>query len=113
MPTHRTRISRAKQRPAITPAAVELFEAMRALPCDCPPIVDFSSDYWKRCAGCQERARIDELLHVELGLRPWERTIQSPRARSPYPPGSPADRSWRPDHAAQRRWRKLEKAAGG
>jgi hypothetical protein len=112
MPTNRTRISRAKQRPAITPAAVALFEEMRALPCDCPPI-DWNGDCWKRCAGCEERFRLDELLHAELCLKPWERTIQSPRARSPYPPGSPADRSWRPNHAAQRRWRKLEKAAGG
>jgi hypothetical protein len=112
MPTNRTRISRSPVRAPITPAAIALFEAMRELGCTCAPI-DWDGAYWERqrCAGCDERAGLDELLHTELGLRPWETTVENPDARSPYPPGSHGDRTWKPDLEAQGRWRLLAAAA--
>ena len=112
MPTNRTRISRSPPGAPITPVAVALFDEIRALSCSCAPI-DWAGAYWERqrCAGCEERARLDGLLHDELRLKPWEDAVQHPDARSPYPPGSLADQRWRPDLEARGRWLALAAAA--
>jgi hypothetical protein len=111
--TKRTPTSRRRS-PAISPRAVELFEAMRELECECEPI-DWGGEYWNRetCAGCERWRELHGLLNRELRLRPWQfPAIEHPDAENPYPPGSPAAASWKPDLEAQARWRALEAALG-
>jgi hypothetical protein len=51
------------------------------------------------------------LFHLLPGIRPWRwPVIQSPHAACPYPAGSPAAETWKPNEEAQARWRELEAA---
>jgi hypothetical protein len=93
--------------------ALDLFREMKNVKCTCPPF-DWKEKYWERheCPGCERwwslHSRLAQLLP---GIRPWHwPVIQSPRARCPYPAGSNAAAQWRPNEAAQARWRELEAA---
>jgi hypothetical protein len=97
----------------ITPLAIRLFTEMNAISCTCAPR-DWDGKYWehKPCAGCERWWELHAQLHDELRCRPWEwPCIQSPTAVCPYPPGSPAAQSWRPDESAQQMWQALARAA--
>jgi hypothetical protein len=112
MPTTRTPVNRPPRR-QITPHAVKIFAAMKAIECTCEPR-DWDGAYWEHqpCAGCAEWWDLHSFLHNELKCRPWEwPCIEHPDAKSPYPENSHADRRWKPDTEAQARWRLLEEAA--
>jgi hypothetical protein len=97
----------------ITPLAISLFTEMTAISCTCAPR-DWGGKYWvhEQCAGCKRWRERHARLHDELRCRPWEwPCIQSPEAESPYPPGSPAAQSWRPNERAQQMWQALARAA--
>src|SRR5262249_14998665 len=97
----------------ITPLAIRLFTEMKAISCTCAPR-DWDGKYGehKRCAGCERWWELHAQLHDEFGCRPWKwPCIQSPTAVCPYPPGSPAAQSWRPDESAQQMWQALARAA--
>ena len=97
----------------ITPLAIRLFTEMRAISCTCAPR-DWDGKYWehRQCAGCERWWELHGRLHDELRCRPWEwPCIQSPEAKCPYPPGSPAAQSWRPNERAQQMWQALAGAA--
>ena len=99
----------------ITPLAISLFTEMAAISCTCAPR-DWGGKYWvhKQCAGCEKWWELHARLHDELRCRPWEwPCIQSPKAECPYPPGSPAAQSWRPNERAQQMWHALAEAARG
>ena len=96
----------------ITPLAIRLFIEMKGISCACTPR-DWGGKYWvhEQCAGCKRWWELHARLHEELRCRPWEwPCIQSPEAECPYPPGSPAAQSWRPNERAQQMWQAL---AGG
>jgi hypothetical protein len=97
----------------ITPLAISLFTELAAISCTCAPR-DWGGKYWedKQCAGCERWYELHARLHDELRCRPWEwPCIQSPKAKCPYPPGSPAAHSWRPNERAQQMWQALVGAA--
>jgi hypothetical protein len=101
---------------AITPAALAAFAAMRELEqrCTCPPR-DWGGKYWEHpppCAACEEWWRRHNILHRELGCRPWEwPCVRNPDAKNPYPAGSFAAERWEEarEDLAQARWRALER----
>jgi hypothetical protein len=113
MPTNRTRPRRATK-PQFTPRALEVFRRMCELEtkCWCEP-VDWNGKYWEHraCPACETRGDLMSVLHSELQLKPWQHPIERPGAVSGYPPGSMADRQWRPDLEAQARYRALKSAA--
>jgi hypothetical protein len=108
-----------------TPRALQLFASVLALECECPPR-DWSDwpgnipnnrdhahweRWYRRCAGCEEWARLHGHLHAELRCKPWEwPCIQSPTVKNPWPEGSAMWRQWKPDLEAQALWRELEAA---
>src|SRR5262245_30492549 len=97
----------------ITPLAIRLFTEMAAVSCTCEAR-DWGGKYWehKQCAGCERWWELHAGLYDELRCRPWEwPCIQSPEAECPYPPGSPAAQSWRPNERAQQMWQALAGAA--
>jgi len=98
----------SKQRDThITPRAIEIFDAMRAIRCSCDP-----DDCNTKCAGCKRRDDLDEQLMFELKLtRVVYPTIEDPLVRNPYPPGTHGHKTWQPDYEAQERWRALEAAS--
>ena len=98
MATKRTPLHREQSR-RITPHAVELFKAMEALKCICPPI-DWSGPetHLKRrtCAGCERYWELNRELCDELQLKPWHwPAYEHPDATSPYPPDCEATRLWK------------------
>lgn len=113
MPTNRRPIPRPPRTPRFTAAALEAFKQMRQLKqeCTCEPI-DWDGKYWdhEECDACKKWTEQKRILHRELQLKPWERTVQHPNAVSPYPEGSYKAKTWKPDHAAQERYRELEAA---
>jgi hypothetical protein len=113
MPTNRIPTRRHPRRPRISARAIELFDELRSLPCICPERDWSRENYWKwqQCAFCDERGRLQGLIHTELGLKPWEDAIENPAAVSPYPVGSWAYEHDKPDEAARARWRMLEQAS--
>jgi hypothetical protein len=100
-------------RAQIPPEALDLFREMRNVKCTCPPI-DCKGEYWERheCPGCERWWDLhSRLAQILPGIRPWHwPVIESPRAQCPYPDGSYAAAQWRPNEAAQARWRELEVA---
>ena len=60
------------------------------------------------CAACRTWFDLDDALHTELGLKPWQQCLP----RNPYPPGSTASRNWRPDPDSEvaALWRLLDAA---
>ena len=97
----------------ITPLAIRLFIEMKAISCACAPR-DWGGKYWvhEQCAGCKRWWELHAQLHDELRCRPWEwPCIESPEAECPYPPGSAAAHSWRPNERAQQMWQALAGAA--
>ena len=113
MTTKRTPV-RPSGRIKITPAAVAAFREMQKLRCTCPPI-DWAGKYWERpeeCAACKKWWEQHSILHDELKLEPWDwPAYEHPNARPPYPEGSPAAKSWKPDLEGQARYRMLKAAA--
>jgi hypothetical protein len=107
--TRRTPIAR-QHKPAITPLAVELFVQWREAPrCTCP-----SPDAWihrQECDGCRQRSELRHQLHRELHCKLWEDVVELPGKRNPYPPDHGNHTWWKPDLAAQARWKALEDAA--
>ena len=93
--------------------ALDLFREMKNVECTCPPI-DWEGRYWERqgCPGCERWWDLhSRLAQILPGIRPWHwPVIESPRAQCPYPDGSCAAAQWRPNEAAQARWRELEAA---
>ncbi|HWX28439.1 MAG TPA: hypothetical protein VNZ53_13515 [Steroidobacteraceae bacterium] len=114
MPTKRvplTRIGKNK----ISSAAIEAFRRMQKLKeqCTCPEITweqHFTNH--EKCKACKEWWVQNSFLCRELRLPPWKfPAYQHPDATTPYPEGSPAAISWKPDLEAQDRYRALEQAA--
>jgi hypothetical protein len=93
MPTMRTPIRRSPS-PVITPKALELFEQMR------------------RCRSDERWWKLQNDLCDELHTRPWEYPcVEHPDTSNPYPPGTPAHLSWRPNDRAQEMWKALDAAS--
>ena len=114
MPTKRTPI-RPPANMRITPAAVATFRQMRRLDeqCRCKPIDWSGSNYLKHrtCAACEKWWKLNSVLVDELHLTPWQwPAYENPEAESPYPEGSEARESDKPDLEAQARYRLLEEA---
>ena len=79
--------------PQITPRAIELFQRYR------------------RSNGTSAED-LHYALWEELHCKPWEYPcVEHPDALNPYPPGSPAAQSWRPDERAQEMWKALDAAS--
>lgn len=116
MVTKRTPIDRPP-RQQITPEAIRLFSAMRALKCTCTPIdwdtVNWARDYekYKPCAGHEKWWQLHSQLHDELKLPPhfWP-AIEHPESQCPFPEGSPAAERWRPGEHRRQMYRDLEAA---
>jgi hypothetical protein len=100
----------------ITPKAIAAFREMQKLEprCTCPPI-DWDGKYWQQhddCAACKQWRGQNSVLCDELHLAPWQwPAYQRPDAVAPFPEGSPAAKSWKPDLEGQERYRALERAA--
>jgi hypothetical protein len=111
MTTNRKAVKR-RPTPRITPRAIALFDRLRRLECTCEPR-DRGGKYWEHtlCAGCEEHGRLMGQLHTELQLRPWQDAVADPDAGNPYPIGTYAARSWRPDVEAVERWKALARAS--
>jgi len=98
----------------ISAAAIVAFRQMERLElqCECPPR---DGKYWERpkaCAACEQWWDQHAILHRELQLEPWYWPVyQHPDAGPPYPEGSPAGKSWKPDLEGQARYRMLKAAA--
>ena len=84
--------------------------------CTCPPI-DWAGEHWKHrpdrpCVACEEWQRAHNVLHDELGLKPWEwPAVEHPESVCPYPAGSPAAAQWQRDERGVALYRELEEAA--
>jgi hypothetical protein len=90
-----------------TPRAIGAFRSMPKAEAACK-----CEDGSGLCDACLAWWRWHKILHAELGLRPWQYPcVEKPDTTSPFPTGSEADRAWKPDLAAQERWRALRKAA--
>ncbi len=115
MPTNRNPINRATKS-RISPTAVLAFQEMLKLEarCTCTPIN--WSRYWEGrdpCTACKRWREHHSVLWHELKLPPWEwPAFEHSDATTPYPEGSYAAQSWKPDEAGQRRYRALCDAAG-
>jgi hypothetical protein len=97
----------------IMPEAIRLFEEMEGPKCTWSPR-DWDGEYWKHeeCPGCRRWWDLHALLHRELKCRPWQfPCIEHLATVSGYPEGDEAWKAWKPDLAAQARWRALAKAA--
>jgi hypothetical protein len=111
----------------ITEAALAAFERLRWLEehCSCPPRdwddwpgkIPNNQDrahwerWYRRCAACEEWSVQHEILHSELGMKPWQwPCVESPATRNPWPEGSYKHGRWGPDLEAQSLWRELEAA---
>jgi hypothetical protein len=97
----------------ITLLAINLFTEMAAISCTCAPR-DWDGKYWEheQCAGCERWWELHGRLHDELRCRPWQwPCIEHPNSVCPYPEGSYAAQSWRPNEAARHMWRTLEQVA--
>jgi len=102
--TKRTPVARQQVAARVTPRAIQLFDSMRRIRrCDCPPydpMVDWRKER-VRCAYCKRRSDLDDQLHRELGLRPWEwPTIQNPNWSNPFPVEHAHHRQARPPTSA-------------
>ena len=101
----------------ITPAAMEAFRRIRSLEaqCTCLPR-DWEGEYWKHepCPACDEWWTQQSMICRQLSLRPWHwPAVENPQAENPYPEGSAAAASWRPDAEARALWRVFEEAEKG
>jgi hypothetical protein len=101
----------------ITPEALAAFRKMRELErqCTCPK-TDWEGEYWKRpppCWACDAWWEQHWVLHQALRCEPWEwPCVEHPDTVAPHPAGSPAAKNWKPDLAAQARYRTLQTACG-
>ena len=94
MPYKRRGGSKERESP-ITPRAIEIFDRMRRC--------GYGSDMWWG---------LHSMLSAELRCKPWDYPcIAPPNERNPYPPGTPAHLSWRPDADAQALWQALAQAS--
>jgi hypothetical protein len=85
-------------------SAVLIFRRMLRLEADC-------TCQNHSCTACKQWWVEHRNLCRELQLNPWEwPCLERPGTPSPYPKGSPADRTYEPDHEAQARWGRLEQA---
>jgi len=97
----------------ISPRALQLFEQLkqaqarrRAASCI---IGNSPAGYCSgECAACRRWYDLDDALHTELGLKPWQWGLP----RNPFPPRSPASRHWRPDPDGedQALWERLDES---
>jgi len=106
--------SRPPKGPLITEAALAAFKRMKECSeeCTCEPI-DWDGDYskYRECAACDEWWRQHSILHKELNAKLWEwPCVEHPDATCPYPAGTYAAESWKPDVEAQWLWRELDAA---
>jgi hypothetical protein len=113
MSTKRVPISRSPKG-RISDAALTAFERLQALEllCSCPPR-NGHDEYWKfePCAACDGWWDEHNILHREIGAKPWEwPCVQSPAVQNPWPEGSYMDSKWEPNVEAQERYRQLEAA---
>jgi hypothetical protein len=70
MPTHRTRISRARQRPAITSEMIVLFRRGREI------VAAGDDRLWEDEGGHRrEFLELSSQLQQKLGRRPWEGSV--------------------------------------
>ena len=114
MTTKRTAIRPPGGKLRITPAAVATFREMQRLEeqCDCEPITGDNYVTREQCAACERWWKLNSLLVDELHLMPWQwPAYENPEAESPYPEGSEARKSDKPDLEAQARYRALQAAA--
>lgn len=114
MTTTRTPIAR-EGRMQITPVAIAAFRKMQRLEtkCTCAP-VDWNGKHWERteCPACKRWWEQHSILWDELGLRPWQwPAYRHPDATVPYPEGSYAARTRKPDLEAQERYGALVTAS--
>jgi hypothetical protein len=115
MSTKRTPINRPPRGNRFTPAALAAFREMQRLAdaCTCAP-VNWDGEHWDReqCKACEQWWQQHSILVDELRLKPWQwPAVESPDATCPYPEGCYAAQQWKPDLAAQARYRLLEQAA--
>ena len=97
----------------VSPRAIALFEQLerarrrrRAATCI---VGDSPAGYCSsECAACRTWYDLNDELHQELGLKPWQLCLP----RNPYPPGTPASRNWRPDPDGEEQalWQLLNEA---
>jgi hypothetical protein len=97
----------------ITPTALEAFRRIRLLEtqCTCLPR---DGEYWKHepCPACDEWRTQQGILCRELAVKAWRwPAVEHPQTANPYPEGSAAAASWRPDVEARTLWRVLDEAA--
>jgi len=97
--TKRIPIAR-RHAPPISPTAVAIFGEMMQCACTCPDDFDFVRD--QHCPGCQKYRELERHLHHELKLRPWQKTVEDPRAEV-HP-------TCQADEQARQRWLTLEAA---
>jgi hypothetical protein len=82
-----------EREPKISARAIEIFDAMRRV----------NGDRWWD---------LHAELSVELKTKPWAYPcVQSPNEPNPYPPGTAAHLSWRPDAEAVALWQALAQAS--
>jgi hypothetical protein len=109
--TRRIPLHRQAAQPQITLRAVELFTQMerarrarkRAVGCTITKHGLCTGD----CRTCRAFDDLDDQLHRELKLRPWQWPALP---YNPYPPNSPEARAWRPGGERQARWEALNEA---
>jgi hypothetical protein len=66
----------------------------------------------EQCEACKQWLDLNPILCAELLLPPWDFPAYChPDAKAPYPEGSPAAKSWKPDPDAVERFHMLQAAS--